>query len=91
MCIISPRIKITKFNVGTLNVRGLNTDVKKHHVANDMQKYQLSLLAIQEMKLKENGTTDIYTSDGKHQYDLYHTGNIEDKIAWCWDCCRKRT
>lgn len=70
-----------KFNVGTLNIGGLNTDVKKHPFASTMQKYQLSLLGIQEMKLKENGTTGIYTwwSGGKHQYDLYYTGDSEDK------------
>ncbi len=32
----------SKLNVGTLNIRGLNTDLKEQHVANDMRKYQLT-------------------------------------------------
>eukprot|EP00794_Sanderia_malayensis_P021081 gene21081-23137_t len=79
MCVIPPRIAKIKLNVGTLNVRGLNSDAKKQHVANDMNRYQLSILAIQETKLKESGVIDIKTSDGKQQYDLYYTGSVKDK------------
>ena len=69
----------SKLNVGTLNLRGLNTDLKKIQLANDMQKYELSVLAIQETKLKSEGIFEITSSDRKHIYEVYHTGNEENK------------
>eukprot|EP00794_Sanderia_malayensis_P004055 gene4055-4606_t len=66
-------------NVGTLNVRGLNTELKKLQVANDMSRYKLSILAIQETKLKEEGVTEITTTVKSKTYKVYHTGNPENK------------
>eukprot|EP00112_Aurelia_sp_Birch-Aquarium-sp1_P000008 Seg1.8 transcript_id=Seg1.8/GoldUCD/mRNA.D3Y31 product="hypothetical protein" protein_id=Seg1.8/GoldUCD/D3Y31 len=69
----------SKLNVGTLNVRGLNTDLQKIQLANDMQKYQLSVLAIQETKLKSEGIFEITSSDSMSYDEVYHTGNEENK------------
>jgi len=49
----SSRSLRTNFNVGTLNVRGLNSDLKKQQLATDMSKYQLAILAMQETKFKK--------------------------------------
>lgn len=68
-----------KLNIGTLNVRGLNTDLEKSQVANDMLRYQLSILAIQETKLKQEGVTEITTTDKSKTYEVYHTGNSENR------------
>jgi len=75
----SSRSLRTKFNVGTLNVRGLNSDLKKQQLATDMSKYQLAILAIQETKFKEEGISEIQTPDKKRSYDVYHAANSKSK------------
>ena len=74
-----PRTVRTNLNVGTLYVRGLNSDLKKQQLANDMSKYNITILAIQETKLKEEGITEIITSDKKKTYEIYHTGSKDNK------------
>ena len=75
----SSRTLRTNFNVGTLNVRGLNSDLKKHQLATHMSKYQLAILAIQETKFKEEGISEIQTPDKKKSYDVYHAANSKSK------------
>ena len=67
------------FNVGTLNVRGLNSESKKIQLANDMTKYQLTAMAIRETKLKKGGVIEINTSDNRNSYEIYHTGSEDNK------------
>ena len=66
------------FNVGTLNVRGLNSDLKIQQLATNMSKYQLAILAIPETKFKEEGISEIQTPD-KKSYDVYHAANSKSK------------
>ena len=75
----SSRSLRTNFNVGTLNVRGLNSDLKTQQFATDMSKYQLAILAIQESKFKEEGISEIQTPDKKKNYDVYHAANSKSK------------
>ena len=67
------------FNVGTLNVRGLNSNLKIQQLATDMSKYQLAILAIQETKFKEEGISEIQTPDKKKSYGVYHAENSKSK------------
>ena len=67
------------FNIGTLNVRGLNSESKKIQLANDMAKYQLTAMAIQETKLKKEGVIEINTSNNRKSYEIYHTGSEDNK------------
>ena len=39
--------------MGTLNVRGLNSDLKKEHLDNDLLKYKMDIICLQETKIKE--------------------------------------
>ncbi len=87
MCIISshrpPRTFRSKLNVGTLNIRGLNTDFKKD-VANDMRKYQLSLMAIQETKLKTEGFNDI-TPENTKKNTIHITLTVNKINIMVWE------
>ena len=48
-------------------------------LANDMAKYHLTAMAIQETKLKKEGVFEINTSDNRKSYEVYHTGSEENK------------
>ena len=47
------------FKLGTFNVRGLTKDVKQGQLSNDMSKYKLDVLCIQETKMKDLINIDI--------------------------------
>lgn len=66
-------------NIGTLNVRGINNDFAKKQLADDMQKYHLDILAIQEHHMKGTSTENIRTTDGKNGYTLFTTGAQDNK------------
>ena len=70
-------IKLLK--TGTLNVRGIRSDENKENLANDMIKYDLQILAIQETHLSGTGTISIKTTDKMKTYDLFYTGTKENK------------
>ena len=60
---------------GTLNVRGIQQEMDKIRLADDMQKYKMDILGIQETHLKGSGTEEITTSDKKGKYILFYTGS----------------
>ena len=47
------------FKLGTFNVRGLSKDVKQTQLSNDMTKYKMDVMCIQETKMKELINKDI--------------------------------
>ena len=51
-----------------------------------MLKYQLSILAIEETKLKNEGIFEITSSDRKSAYKVFHTGNEWNKHYCDWKC-----
>ena len=76
MChITSKNIRKTKIKVGSLNVRGLKQNVKENQLADNMRRYDLDILAIQETHLTGTGVKEIKTSDGRQAYDLFYTGS----------------
>ena len=64
---------------GTLNVRGIQQEMDKTRLADDMQKYKMDILGIQETHLRGSGTEEITTSDKKGKYILFYTGSDTDK------------
>lgn len=64
----------TTLTVGSLNVRGVKSKKYQNELADDMRKYGIDLLGIQESHLKGTGLIDIKTSDGKETYELFYTG-----------------
>ena len=62
-------------NIGKLNVRGLNKYFKNCQLANDMRRYKLQILALQDTKINEDGNIGIETTDGKYKYDLMYVGS----------------
>lgn len=62
-------------NIGTLNIRGLKTvnlsDAKKEHIASDMDRYNLLVLAIQETHLSDTTTETIRATGSKTSYTLF--------------------
>ena len=64
-------------NIGTLNVRGLQTEQSKEDLANDMDKYNIQILAVQETHLKGTGTITIRSSNRK-TYKLYYTSKEDN-------------
>ena len=63
---------------GTLNVRGIRTNTQQTQLADDMVKYKLHMLAIQETHIGDDGAINITSSDGKHSYDLFHVGEANN-------------
>ena len=66
-------------NFGSLNVRGIKREEDKQKLADDLQKYHVQVLAIQETHLPGSGALELKTSDGKNTYDLFYTGEEENK------------
>jgi len=62
-------------NIGKLNVRGLNKYFKNCQLANDMRRYKLQILALQDTKINEDGNIGIETTDGKYKNDLMYVGS----------------
>ena len=67
-------------NVGSLNCRGLTKPYEEETLADDMRRYQIHLLAIQETHLKGTGTKLLTTTDSKAKYRLFYTGSQENKF-----------
>ena len=66
-------------NFGCLNVRGIRREQEKQKLVDDAQKYHVQVLAIQETHLPGSGALELKTSDGKDTYDLFYTGEEENK------------
>ena len=47
------------FTIGTFNVRGLNCDVKKHQLVQDLVDYKLDILCVQESKIQDGCDVNI--------------------------------
>ncbi len=76
MCI---RSGISKLCIGSLNVRGIKEESEQTKLADDMQKYRLEILGIQEHHMKGTGVINIKTSDRKNEYEMYYTGPTVNK------------
>ena len=64
-----------KLNVGTFNVRGLAKEQEKTKLADDMKKYDIQVLGIQEHHIVGESIETIKSSDGKEEYDLFLSGS----------------
>ena len=53
-------------NIGSLNVRGLKKNKAEEKIADDVNKYKIAILGIQERHLQGTGIKDINTSDDKN-------------------------
>lgn len=51
--------------VGSFNCRGLRTVLKKITMADDMIRYNLELMGVQETHIMENMAEDIISMDGR--------------------------
>ena len=65
------RNKRHTINIGTFNIRGAKQNLKKCHIATDMEHYKMDVLAIQETHIEGNGS-EIITSEKGRKYILYH-------------------
>ena len=80
--------------VGSLNCRGLKGEggkTKRIHLAEDMQKYKLDILAIQETHTEGIDPEEIKTSDNKSIYMIYHSTATEKNRAGTAIIVRKGT
>ena len=50
--------------IGTLNVRGLKTEIKLNNIAADMESFKIDALAVQETHMAGNGVLST-TANGK--------------------------
>lgn len=66
-------------NIGTLNCRGLRREYAETSLANDMKKYQLHMLAVQETHFKGTETRTLQTTDGTDKYTFFFTGPENNK------------
>ena len=73
---IKRSIKGTELKVGSLNSRGIRNGRDQEEVAEDMEKYKLDILGLQEMHLKGTG---IKEADGKRRFDLFYIGPENNK------------
>ena len=46
-------MKSKKFNIGTFNVRGLTSDIKKESLNQDIEKLNVDVCCLQETKIKK--------------------------------------
>ena len=76
MCIKPGRSRF--LTTGSLNARGSRGKVKQTQIADDMQKYKVAILGIQETHMKGTGVIDITTSDKKERYEFYYTGPFDN-------------
>ena len=74
------RSGVTKLlTVGSLNVRGIRKTSDQTVLADDMQRYKVDILGVQERHLKGSGVINIRSSDNKDEYKLYYTGPQDNK------------
>ena len=59
-------------NIGTLNLRGIQEEHQQKDLANDMTKYNIQIMAVQETHLKGTGCKTIKDDEG-NAYKLYYT------------------
>ena len=45
------KIKLNNFNVGTFNVHGLKSNIRKEHLVKDLEQYKLDIICLQETKI----------------------------------------
>ena len=48
------RIKIDNFKVGTFNVRGLTSNIRREYLVKDLEQYKLDIVCLQETKIKDD-------------------------------------
>ena len=69
---------------GTLNVRGIKSTREKQILANDMNRYRVAIMAVQETHLKGSGIESIettnHTSKQPQKYTFYYTGEETNKF-----------
>ena len=61
--------------IATFNVRGLMQNHKKVSLADDLQKYKITVACIQETHINNDGAINIKTSDNSSTYTLYHVSS----------------
>ena len=67
-------IKNKIIRVGSLNVRRLKQIQNEQNLVDDMQRYRISIMAVQETHLQGTEVRHIRSSDGKNKYELFYTG-----------------
>ena len=66
--------------VGSFNIRGINSDLKKCNLATDMERYKLDVLAIQETHIKGNqdiGVETLTSEQGK-KFTFYYGKDLDN-------------
>ena len=60
-------------NIGSFNIRGLNSEIRKEQLIHDLESYNLDVLCIQETKIKDGDSRVIrgnqllcFESNSKH-------------------------
>jgi exonuclease III len=76
---VGEKLQSKTIRFGTLNVRGILTESKQQQLADDMQKYRLQTMAIQETHVDSDGVMEITSSNNKAKYNLYHVGEQNNK------------
>ena len=72
MVVIMSKTQI--FPVSMVNCQGLNYKVKQRHIADDFYKFSLTVIMVQEARIKETGLHEFTSSDGR-EICLYNSGN----------------
>ena len=61
-----------------VNIRGILENHKLHELADDIQRYDLDAVGVQETHLRRTGTIDLPSprtpTSPRHKYTLYYTG-----------------
>lgn len=65
--------KLNKLKIGTLNCRGLKSETKRHHIAEDIRSYNMDILALQETHMGDEPPEEISTIDGRETFMVYHS------------------
>ena len=65
--------------VRSLNVRGIREEKDPKQIADDMQKYKIDIMWMQEHHLKGTGVIEIRSKDNKNTYELFYTGPKDNK------------
>lgn len=60
-------------------VKGRGGETKRHHIAEDMPRYQVDVLALQETHLGGDGQEEIETLDCKSRYMIYHSTTVTNQ------------
>ena len=64
-------IKIDNLNIGSLHIQGLNNRYKQKCAIEDLKRYHLNILAVQETKFKTTCLETITTKEGR-TFNLYY-------------------